>query len=549
MLRSFGVRNYALFRDAYVEFPRGFTALTGESGAGKSQLLGALLSTLGQRWEASNMGPFGPSAMLTATFEVGTKHPLWEMLAGLDISADDLLSVSREVNAEGRSLFRLQGRLVPRQAVTDVGPWLVEVMHQGHVSRFANHQVFLDWLDHYLNLEALKAQVKESFHLWQSKLREHEELLRLALQERDWTASREALAEIEEAQIRLGEDRDLSEKLDRFRSMNRLEEAYQRAYRLFEGDGEDGTLTRLRLLDRELSQLAQLDNGLAELSEKMVVAVENSIDVRHQLEQWWDGLDRDPAMQERIEARSHQLAQLKRRYGPELDDVISYGQTLRQELERHQDVVDRSARLATQVRAQENRYLDLAGSLSSDRRQGVKRAGQSLTGLLRQLEMPSAELTIKLQTGAATAAGTDVASFWFSANAGREPAPLPRGASGGELARIGLAMAVLVQAEPVSTLWLDEVDAGLGGRSAARVAEMLRDLSKTVQVIAITHQPVVASSANAQVMVAKRSADQRTEAQLALLHGDARVLEVARMLSGGVDPTALTHAKRLLQQA
>ena len=549
MLRAFRVRNYALFRDAYVEWPSGFTALTGESGAGKSQLLGALLSTLGQRWEASNMGPFGPSTMLTATFEVGAAHALWEGLAGLDLSADDLLSVSREVNAEGRSLFRLQGRLVPRQAVTDIAPWLLEVMHQGHVSRFANHQVFLDWLDHYLQLEDQLTPVKESFHLWQIKLREQEELVREALDERDWTVSRDALAEIEEAQIRPGEDRDLSEKLDRFRSMSRLDEAYQRAYQLFEGDGEDGTLTRLRLLERELSQLAQWDNGLAELSEKMVIATENSIDVRHQLEQWWDGLDRDPVMQERIEARSHQLAQLKRRYGPELDDVIAYGQTLRLELEHHQDIVDRIARLARQVRAHEKHYLDLAGSLSAARRQGVKRAGQALTDLLRQLEMPSAELTIKLQAGTASAFGTDGVSFWFSANAGRELAPLPRGASGGELARIGLAMAVLVQAEPVSTLWLDEVDTGLGGRSAARVAEMLRDLGKTVQVIAITHQPVVASAANAQVMVAKRSADQRTEAHLALLDGDARVVEVARMLSGGVDPTALTHAKRLLQQA
>ncbi len=328
--------------------------------------------------------------------------------------------------------------------------------------------------------------------------------------------------------------------------MNRLEQAYERAYRLIEEDREEAVLSQLRVLQRELEQLGQLDSQLSPLGEQIAAAVEVALDVRHALARWWEDFDRNPLLQEQLEARSDQLAQLKRRYGPELHQVADYARELRQTLDRHLSVDRRSRALAAEVESREREYRTLAQALSEARQSGLSQAGVALTQLLRELEMPSAELIIRMEPVSPGPRGLDSVTFWFTANLGRDPAPLPRSASGGELARIGLSMAVLVRGEPASTLWLDEVDTGLGGRSAARVANMMADLGQRVQIIAITHQPVVASRAVAQVVVRKITHHGLTEAETRVADAPARIEEVARMLSGEADATALEHAQRLL---
>jgi len=546
MLRSFRALNYGLFRQIEMDWSSGFTAVTGESGAGKSQLLAAMLSLLGERWDSSKFGPLANMVKLAGEFEVGAEHPLWSQLADFDLEPDDMLTVTREVSPDARSIFRIQGRTVPRQTVADIAPWLIEVMHQGHVSRFSNNEAWTEWLDRYLNLLPLVDEVTAAYTEWQALVKQQEQLALEMLDVHDWTRQREILEEIDQAQIQPGEDSQLTEQLERFRSLNRLQQAYERVYRLIEDDSEHGLLSLLRMWEREVAQLAQLDPRVDPLRDQVLTVVETTLDVRHELAKWWEDFERDPLLQERLEARSDLLAQLKRRYGPDLDSVLAYAEQIRQDLERHQTMAVRSAQLSETVKIKEAHYRKLAKSLSEARQSGMLATGRALTKLLQQLEMPAADLSLRIEAAAPGPRGMDAVTFWFSANLGRDPLPLPKSASGGELARIGLSMAVLVRGEPASTLWLDEVDTGLGGRSAARVAAMMADLGKELQIIAITHQPVVASRADHQVIVKKSTDAEHTEAQISLVNDEERVEEVARMLSGGVEPTALQHARLLL---
>lgn len=549
MLRLLHFINFGLFREVKIECWSGFQAITGESGSGKSQLLSGLETLLGGRWDSTKLGGYGDACQLRAEFEIGESHPAWDLLSDFGVEPDDVLLLRRDINGEGRSLFRAQGQTVPRQVVGDLMPLLVEFLHQGHVARFGDTDAWSRWLDRYLKLDNLVAQTMVAFATWQAGLAEEDALRVEMLDHQDWTRLAEELEEIDAAEIVSGEDSALHDQLGRIRSMNRMAEAYQKVFQLLDEEVDGGIVSRLRSLDRELTTLVQIDPRIDRHRESVLVSLEAMTDVRHGLQAWWEDLDRDPEAQERVEARSDVIAHLKRRFGPELLDVLQYADRVRSMLDRHASLNRQLVDLGDRVRELEGAYRELAGQLSEARASAAFDAGWALAEVVQALEMPLATIEIRISPGAARPRGTDIVSVWFSANAGIDPGPLPKSASGGELARVALGMSALLQDGPDVTMLLDEVDTGLGGRSAARVGRMLSQLGRRQQVLAITHQPVVAAAADHQIVLQKNLSRERTEAQAVVIDGEARVLEVARMLSGGTDQTALDHARQLLTEA
>ncbi len=546
MLRSLRLVNYGLFRDVRVEWSDGFTAITGESGAGKSQLLEGLVALLGERWDTQRMGPFAESTQIAAEFEIGREHPLWAAIGeGFGIEADDGLSVRRDVNGDGRSLFRLQGQLVPRQVIRKTVPLLLDLLRQGHVTRLTSVEAGADWLDRFWGLAELGREVRVAYEAWRRIEREWEQVSEDVNPQtvKTW---QEDLQTIEDAAVRSGEDEALRDQLLRFRSLNHLQADYRAAAALIDEEADGGALARVRQLSQHLQQMAALDHRLGPLYDDVVGVVETLTDMKYAMYRWWEALEQDPATQAAVEARSDLLARLKRRFGPELDDVLAYAERLRQDLADYRMLAVRREQLRAEARTAEDRYRTAAAALSAARRAGAKAATAALTDLAQQLEMPAASVVVAVEPGEPRAHGMDAVALWFSANRGQELAPLTKAASGGELARVGLAMAVLASDEEDGSLLLDEVDTGLGGLSAKRVAELLGELAGRRQIIAITHQPVVASRAEHQDVVSKSEREGVTEATATSIVGEDRVREVARMLSGSLDPTALSHARRLL---
>ncbi len=547
MLRSLRLVNYGLFRDVRVEWSAGFTAVTGESGAGKSQLLEGLVALLGERWDTQRMGAFANATRIAAEFEIGREHPLWAAIGeGFEIEADDGLSVRREVNGEGRSLFWLQGELVPRQLIRKTVPLLVDLLRQGHVARLTSAEAGVDWLDRFLGISELAREVRLAHEAWRRIERELAELSDQHADPGTVEAWQEDLETIERASVRPGEDSALHDQLVRFRSFNHLQADYQAAAALIDEEADGGALARIRQLGQHLQRMVALDNRVAPLYDDVSGVVETLTDMKYALYRWWEAMEQDPVTQAAVEARSDLLARLKRRFGPELEDVLAYAERLRQDLDNYRTLGVRRERLAAEARSAEERYRTVAEALSARRRAGAEQARAALTDLVRQLEMPAASVVVKVEPGEPRARGMDTVSLWFAANRGQELGLLTKAASGGELARVGLAMAVLASDESEGSLLLDEVDTGLGGVSAKRVAELLAELAERRQIIAITHQPVVASRADRQVVVSKAERQRVTEASATNLVGEDRAREVSRMLSGSLDATAMVHARRLL---
>lgn len=546
MLTSLSLANYGLFRDLAVEFGPGFTAVSGESGAGKSLLIQSLPALLGERWDQSRMGAFGDRVRIGGVFALPPESPVWTELEAFAIEPDDYLSVSREVTPDGRSLFRAQGQVVPRQAVRSLAPWLVDILSQGAVSRMASGAFQLEWLDRTLGLSLLRAETDGAFRDWQRCVEEERRAGEEGLD--DATAARleEDLATIEEVSPEAGEDERLSADLVRVRGLRRLQEGFREAMAVLSEEGEGTPAQRLRQAARTVQAMTAIDENLNGVGDGLVELVERLSDLRYQFERWWDALEIDPWAVERIEARADAIAQLKRRFGPDLDDVLAARERLTLALERHHSGEAGRKALRDAVRAAYERYREPADRLAQRRRAGAEEAALRLRDLLRQMEMQAAEVAIRLEETEPHRFGTDQITVLFSANRGLDLMPLGRTASGGELARVVLAMTVMAQDLPEAALVFDEVDAGLGGVSAARVGELLADLGRRAQVIAVTHQPTVASRAGRHLVVMKLGADGRTEARAAPVEGEARTREIARMLSGEVHEAALEHARELL---
>ncbi|GAB4389660.1 MAG: DNA repair protein RecN [Thermodesulfovibrionales bacterium] len=543
MLKELRVRNYAIIQDLAVSFHPGLNVLTGETGAGKSIVVGALGLALGQRAYTEMIKTGAESASVEAFFDI-SGHPALEALG---IAGDEGIIVRRVVSSGGKSKAYVNDTMVSVQSLSDLGASLVDIHGQHEHQSLLHGDNQMRLLDYFGGLEAERQAVAALFSEAQALERRISDL-RQDARERAQRLDllRFQAAEIEGAAPEPGEDARLENERSILANLQRLNELLEEAYSLLYS-GEGSTVEKLSAAVARLREMSTMDSSVAEplaaLDSALPVVEDACISLRGLRESY----DLDPARLEGIEERLDLLKALKKKYGDSIEEVLAYGERARAEtkdLERSEEV---SGGLEAEL-AEKRRELELAAAaLSRGRREAARGLAARVKEELRGLALEKAEFSASVEAAPVSSSGADSVEFLFSANAGEALKPLAKVASGGELSRIMLAIkSVLRGSGDVPVLIFDEVDAGIGGRTALNVARKLKELSVGSQVICITHLPQIAAAADRHLVVEKSSAAGGVSVAVREVTGGEREVEVARMLHGKVTEASLRHAREII---
>ena len=553
MLVELRVRDYAVIEDLTLEPGSGLTALSGETGAGKSIVVGALSLLIGGRASADVVRTGSRRASIEAVFDV-TGHP--ELKTRIEKGGyggeDGLLILRREVATEGRNRAWVNGSPATAGTVGELGAAMVDIHGQHEHQSLARSDARLALLDAFAGSTESASRVAE---LASARDRAAQAVASLE-SNLDQIAERAdflrfRLGEIENVAPKPDEDTELNSTARRLEHSEELSRGGAEAHlTLYEGEGS--IYERVREVRLILDRMATFDRELADSAERLAEAEITIEELGRSLGDYASGVDHDPGQLAAVRDRLDELQRLKRRYGPELGDVLEVAARCRAELARLDDPEgDLGARRKTLVSLEAD-LAQAAARLTKRRSEASKRLEREVEAILPELGLPGARFVVALRPhGEIKADGAESVEFLVSPNPGFEPMRLGRVASGGELSRIMLALkSVLATADRTPVLVFDEVDAGVGGTVAVDLGTKLAELARSHQVLVVTHLAQVASRASAHFVVEKRTGAALTSASVRELSGSERVEELARMMGGDPDSTAsLEHARELLGSA
>lgn len=553
MLRELRVKNLAVIESAVVPFEPGLNVLTGETGAGKSILMDAILLVRGARAQTDVIRGDAETATVEALFEVGAGGPVAAILgdAGLPAPDDGQILVRRELSRSGRHRAFVNDSPVSVGLLERLGDHLVDVHGQHEHQRLLAPLAQLELLDRFAGADELRDRVGD---LWVKHRAAREEVERMRAAERD-RAQREDLlrfqvSELDAARLRPGEEEELRGERHRLQHAERFTSALAEVTELLQ-DGGHSAAAAIARSGRILRDLGRLDGAFAAPADALDAAQAGVEDALLAVRRLRHGVDAEPGRLEAIDDRLDALTRLKRKYGDSEEAMLVFRATAAEELERltrHEEILAAEERRLAELRAE---LVAAADALAERRRAAATRLGTEAEREMRGLGMDRARFAVALERLAGeeiSARGRERVELRLSANPGEEPRPLARIASGGELSRTMLALTVvLAAADPVPTMVFDEVDAGIGGRTAAVVAQKLAQAAKGRQVLCVTHLAPVAARAQHHLLVSKGVRAGRTRVAVTTLEGEDRVEEIARMLGGErVTDVALRHARELL---
>ena len=560
MIEEISIRNLGVIGEATLPLGPGFTAVTGETGAGKTMVVTALGLLLGERSDSSILRYGGGSVVVEGRWQVDPAGGVADRVrdAGGDLDGGELI-LGRSVSHDGRSRAVVGGRTAPVGVLGEIGQQLVVVHGQSDQVRLRSATAQREALDRFAGgaLSSLLAEYEETYRRWQDNQGE----LDILVAERDRRAHeadelRVAMAEIEAVAPIRGEDGELSERAERLTNLEDLRLAAAQAHELISSENLDETPDVLGLLEmarRQIERASDHDPALVPIVEAIASVSFAVSDVSAQLSSYLGGLDADGARElEIVQERRAQLATITRKYGSSLDEAIDYldvGSTRLLELDNDSDRIEA---LGVEVAADRARVVELAARLSTVRRDYATRLSARVTEELGALAMQNARLVVEVTDRQDyTLSGKDNVALLLAAHQGTEPRPIGRGASGGELSRVMLAIEVVIAGtDPVPTFIFDEVDAGVGGAAAIEIGRRLAQLAKSAQVIAVTHLAQVAAFSSNHLRVVKDSDGEVTASSVHQLHGEERVVEMARLLSGlHESESGLEHARELIETA
>lgn len=560
MIEEIFIRNLGVIGEARLPLGPGFTAITGETGAGKTMVVTALGLLLGERADASAIRSGSAQAIVEGHWLISDDGPVAERVrdAGGDLDDGELI-IGRSLSAEGRGRATVGGRTTPVSVLNEIGEQLVVVHGQSDQIRLRSSTAQREALDRFAGAElgAILGTYHDVYRRWQAGQTELDGLVAESdRRAREAEDLRVATAEIEAAAPRRGEDDELGERVDRLTNLEDLRLASATALDLVSGQNSDEVADVIGLLDtarRQLERVAPHDPELAPIVEALDAANIAVSEISGQLSSYLGGLDSDTGRElESLQERRAELAALVRKYGHTLDDVIDYlDQGSGRLLELDTDS-DRIETLVDEVAADQALVVELAGRLSAVRTSAALRLAERVTAELGALAMPNARLSVQVDDRAEYGfSGKDQVSIMLQPHSGADPRPLGRGASGGELSRVMLAIEVVIAGnDPVPTFIFDEVDAGVGGAAAIEIGRRLAQLSHSAQVIVVTHLAQVAAFATNHLRVLKDNEGSVTASSVEQLEGDDRIAEMARLLSGLPDSeNALAHARELIETA
>ncbi|WP_374946111.1 DNA repair protein RecN [Agreia sp.] len=565
MINEISIRDLGVIDDAVLPLGPGFNAVTGETGAGKTMVVQALGLVLGARADSGTVRSGSKQAsvegrwLVPASGEVAIR--VKDAGGDLDLQGSDLaeLILLRTVSSEGRSRAVVGGRGAPASLLAELGEHLIVVHGQADQMRLTSSAEQRSALDRFAGETVAGVSARYSGVFSQARAA-RAELARL-VEERDERAReaeglRVALAEIDDVAPVDGEDIELVERAEKLTNLEDLRLAAEESRDLVSSETGDSHPDIIGLLEnarRQLERVAPHDAALQPIVESLASAGFLVAEVSTQLSSYLASLDADGAAElESIQQRRASLAVLARKYGPELGDVIRFGEAAGPRLLELDNDSERIEQLGAELEDLDTRSVALATELTSARTEAAIALSSRVTDELAALAMPTARLVIEISArDELTASGADAITFLLQPHGGSTPRPLAKGASGGELSRVMLAIEVVLAAtDPVPTFVFDEVDAGIGGAAAIEIGRRLALLAETSQVIVVTHLAQVAAFATNHLSVVKDSSGAVTASSVTQLDGDARAAEMARLLSGLPDSkSGLEHARELLELA
>lgn len=562
MIEEIYIRDLGVIQEARLSFGPGLTVITGETGAGKTMVLSALGLLLGERSDTSSIRRGQDQAFVEGRWflknNTDAAAQVSERLAeaGVELSEGELI-LNRSVSSEGRGRASVSGKAAPINLLSELGEKLVVVHGQSDQIRLKSAVAQREALDQFAGVAALLNEYQMHFQSWKSASAQLEEI-QSALDARALEAQelRASVVELEAADPQPGEDQELTDKANRLTHVEELRIAASAAHEAISSESFDGATDAIGLIGvarRALEQVAAHDPELEKIAESLKQLGYQLNDASAEISGYLDGLDGDSArVLESIQERRAVLNTLLRKYGPTLDDVIKFRETASDRLLELDSSSDQIEKLTAQVEHSLSQVTAAAENLSSVRKSAAERLADQVTAELAALAMSGSTLVVDVAKAAEFGPfGKDQISIQLSSYPGAEPRPLGKGASGGELSRIMLAIeVVLAQTEQAPTFIFDEVDAGVGGAAAIEVGRRLAMLAKQAQVIVVTHLAQVAAFANQHLRVLKNSTDEFTATDVVALSNEDRVNELARMLSGMPESdSGRTHAAELLEKA
>ena len=564
MLKHLYIRNFAIIDELELDFNSGMTALTGETGAGKSILLGALNLVLGDRADNDSIKQGADFAEIVAEFDIQQLDFISSWLVSQELNTDDECILRRRIAKDGRSRAYINGTPVNLQIIRELAEMLIDIHgqheHQSIMKSSVQRQLLDDYANHsplleavsniYVELKLVEDQLK---HLQQTSNEQNDrlDLLRFQTQELDTLA-------IEE-----NEYQTLNSQHKRMANAEKLNQTVQQAIQLLSEDENSNVQSALSNIINSLGEIKEIDDNLvpvSDLLQEALVQVDESV---ANLQSYSDNIDLDSSQLANTEQRIQSILDLARKHRIEPETLQQLHESLQKELNDIDHVDERLVSLATEQKALEDKYLKASKKLSDSRKKAAQKLNQNITQSMQTLGMSGGQFVVEIDSAPdkRSAFGHDQIEYTVTANAGQACKPIARVASGGELARISLAIQMIIaNNSKIPSLIFDEVDSGVGGGIAEILGQHLRTLGsnnmgnakkgRASQVICITHLPQVASQAHHHLRVEKQTVKKKTTSQVITLSEEQRRQEIARMLSGvEITDQSLAHADEMIERA
>ncbi|MBQ6431022.1 MAG: DNA repair protein RecN [Oscillospiraceae bacterium] len=548
MLRLLHIENIAVIERADILFEDGFNVMTGETGAGKSIVIDAISAILGERAYRDMIRTGMDKASVRAVFD---RVPELPWFAENGVPYEDEITVQREIWLDGKNVCRVNGVPVSVGILKKLGIQLINIHGQHDSAALFDENYHLSFLDGYACNETLLADYGQKYQTVQGLKREID---RLAMDEGEKLRRMETLKyqidEISRADLKPGEDETLESRRKLAQNAEKLSDGLRDAAQALDGDDDgEGAASLLAQADRALGKIARFDESLAQLHDTVADLMYQAQDAAEQLRDKIYTLSYSAEELERIEERLDVIFRLRRKYGATCEDILAYLERAKAELDEIEFADERMEQLKLKLKSAEKAAWDAAETLRAARKQAAVGLTERVLQELSDLDMKKVQFSCEFTETELTPIGADAVAFYMSANLGEALKPLNKVASGGELARIMLALKnVLAQRDRVPTLIFDEVDTGVSGRAAQHVAEKLKAVSKNKQVLCVTHLPQLAALADTHFLIEKSERDGRTFTAVTPLDFEGRKHELARIIGGAnITETTLQSAAEMLR--
>ena len=556
MLLELTIKNFAIIPFLHIDFHQGMTALTGETGAGKSIIIDAMGLLAGGRSSSDYIRHGEEKCLLEGVFEWPTQPEFFALMEELGIDqSESFLIVQRDMSRSGKNICRLNGRAIPLVQLRRVGTYLVDIQGQNEHQELLQPEKHLSLMDHF-GSKTFKQQLK----VYQEHYSDYQKLLKKAREikqnEQSYVQRIDMLRfqqeEIEQAELEPGEEELLLEERAKLVNFQKIVDALGKTHEILSADTHSLT-DGVGLALSEIQEIEGLDESYLKISENLQSAYYLLQDVASETSRQLDYLELDEARLDEVMLRLETIRQLKRKYGESIPAILTYYAEISEELEAMTGFENQLEEYTQRLQEKQAIVFEYAQTLHQERQKIARQLEKAIMQEVTELYMENTRFEIRFKTDSEmlNETGMDQVAFYLSTNLGEDLKPLVKVASGGELSRILLALkAIFSREKEMTSIVFDEVDTGVSGRVAQAIAEKIAKIARHSQVLCITHLPQVAAQADYQYFISKEVQDGRTQTSITQLDDQMRVHEIARMLSGS-EITALTmeHATELLQLA